>query len=127
VEGELGLTDTARITVAEPPSLGDAVLWRRGPTTGPQHARTADPRFRRNERIRLELPTSLDEPAAARLIDRNGQPMSVPVEVSERPDARGPFRWIVADLGLAPLAAADYAIEVTQGQAKQLTAFRVVP
>jgi len=102
-------------------------MWRRGPSTGPQHLRTADPRFRRNERIRLELATSSAEPATARLIDRSGQPMTVPVEVTERPDPSGAFRWVVADLALAPFGPADYAIEVTQGPSKQLTAFRVVP
>jgi len=126
VEGELGLIDTARVSVKSPPSLGDAVLWRRGPTTGPQHLRTADPRFLRNERLRLELPTLMTEPATARVIDRNGQAMSVPVEVSTRADAVG-FTWIVVDLGLAPFGAADYAIEVTQGQTTQMTSFRVVP
>jgi len=126
VEGELGLIDTARISVKSPPSLGDAVMWRRGQTTGPQHLRTADPRFQRNERLRLELPTSSAEPATARVIDRNGQAMSVPVEVSTRPDAAG-FTWVVVDLGLAPFGPADYAIDVTQGQMRQMTAFRVVP
>ena len=127
VEGELALSDIARVSVKESLPLGDAVLWRRGPSTGPQHLRTADPRFQRNERIRLELATSSAEPATARLIDRSGQPMTVPVQVSERPDPSGAFRWVVVDLALAPFAAADYGIEVTQGQAKQLTAFRVVP
>jgi VWFA-related protein len=127
VEGELALSDTARVSVKESLPLGDAVLWRRGPSTGPQHLRTADPRFQRNERIRLELATSSAEPATARLIDRSGQPMTVPLQVSERPDPSGTFRWVVVDLALAPFAAADYGIEVTQGQAKQLTAFRVVP
>jgi VWFA-related protein len=127
VEGELGLIDTARISVKSPPSLGDAIMWRRGPSTGPQHRRTADPRFQRNERIRLELATSSAEPATARVIDRNGQPMTVPVEVSERPDPSGSFQWVVVDLGVAPFAPADYAIEVSQGQTRQITAFRVVP
>jgi hypothetical protein len=125
MEGELALIDTARISVKSPPSLGDAVMWRRGPSTGPQHLRTADPRFQRNERLRLELPTSSTESATARVIDRNGQTISVPVEVSTRPDSG--FSWVVVDLGLAPFGPADYAIDVTQGQMKQLTAFRVVP
>ena len=127
VEGELGLTDAARVTVKEGVPLGDAVLWRRGPSTGPQHLRTADPRFLRSERLRLELATSATEPASARLIDRNGQPMTVPVEVSDRPEPAGGFRWIVVDLAIAPLGPADYAVEVTQGPWKQLTPFRVVP
>ena len=125
MEGELALIDTARISVKSPPSLGDAVMWRRGPSTGPQHLRTADPRFQRNERLRLELPTSSTESATARVIDRNGQTISVPVEVSTRPDAG--FSWVVVDLGLAPFGPADYAIDVTQGQMRQMTAFRVVP
>ena len=33
----------------------------------------------------------------------------------------------IIDLGLAPFAAGDYAIEVAQGEARQVTAFRVVP
>jgi hypothetical protein len=127
VEGELGLTDTARVSVKDAASLGDAVLWRRGPSTGPLHMRTADPRFQRSERIRLELATSSAEPTTARVIDRSGQPMSVPVEVTQRPDTSGSFSWVVVDLGLAPFGPADYAIEVTQGSAKQMTAFRVVP
>jgi VWFA-related protein len=127
VDGELGLSDTARVSIKDASSLGDAVLWRRGPSTGPQHQRTADPRFQRSERVRLELPTSSDEPAAARVIDRNGQPISVPVEVGGHADLSGAFRWVVVDLGLAPFGPADYAIEVTQGQARQMTAFRVVP
>jgi VWFA-related protein len=127
VDGELGLSDTARVAVKDDMPLGDAVMWRRGPSTGPQHLRTADPRFQRNERIRLELASSSTEPATARLIDRSGQPMTVPVQVSERPDPSGAFRWVVVDLALAPFGPADYAIEVTQGQAKQQTAFRVVP
>ena len=127
VDGELALSDTVRVSVKDGTPLGDAVMWRRGPSTGPQHLRTANPRFRRNERIRLELATSSAEPATARLIDRSGQPMTVPVEVTERPDPSGAFRWVVADLALAPFGPADYAIEVTQGPSKQLTAFRVVP
>jgi VWFA-related protein len=127
VEGELGLIDTARISLKPSPSLGDAVMLRRGPSTGPQHLRTADPRFQRNERLRLELATSSAEPATARAIDRNGHAISVPVEVSERADPSASFRWVVVDLGLAPFGPADYAIEVTQGQSKQMTAFRVIP
>jgi VWFA-related protein len=126
VEGELGHIDTARISVKSPPSLGEAVMWRRGPTTGPQHLRTADPRFQRSERLRFELATSSAEPASARVVDRNGQTISVPVEVSTRPDPAG-FTWVVVDLGLAPFGPADYAVDVTQGQMRQMTAFRVVP
>jgi hypothetical protein len=127
VDGELGLSDTSRVSVKEAPALGDAVLWRRGPSTGPQYMRTADPRFQRTERMRLELATSSAESATARVIDRNGQPITVPVEVGERADTSGSFKWVVVDLGLAPFAPADYGVEISQGQTKQMTAFRVIP
>jgi VWFA-related protein len=126
VEGELGLSDTIRVAIKPNASLGDAVLLRRGPSTGPQFMRTADPRFQRNERIRLELATNAAQPATARLVDRTGAPVSIPLEVTERPDPAG-FKWIVVDVSLAPLAAADYAVEVAPGEASQLTAFRVIP
>ncbi len=121
------LTDTARVVLGQGTTLGEAVLWRRGPTTGLQHRRTADPRFQRSDRIRLEHPTSQPDSATARILDRNGHPLSVPAQVGERQDASGAFRWIVIDAALAPFAPGDYAIEVTQGSAKQVTGFRIVP
>jgi len=121
------LTDTARVVLSQGTTLGEAVMWRRGPTTGLQHRRTADPRFQRSDRIRLEHPTSQPGSATARILDRNGHPLSVPAQVGERQDASGAFRWIVIDAGLAPFAPGDYAIEVTQGSAKQVTGFRIVP
>jgi VWFA-related protein len=121
------LTDTARVVLSQGTTLGEAVLWRRGPTTGLQHRRTADPRFQRSDRIRLEHATSQPGSATARILDRNGHPLSVPVQVGERQDESGAFRWIVIDAALAPFAPGDYAIEVTQGSAKQVTGFRIVP
>jgi VWFA-related protein len=121
------LSDTVRVTLNRGTTLGEAVLWRRGPTTGLQHRRTADPRFLRSERLRLEHATTLTGAAKARMLDRNGNPLNVPVQVTEREDTVGGFRWIVVDASLAPLAPGDYAIEVTQGTAKQVTGFRVVP
>jgi hypothetical protein len=95
-------------------------------TTGPQYLRTADPRFARTDRIRLELAAAGGGGAAARLLDKLGKPLQVPVAVTERADPAG-FSWIVADATLSPLAAGDYAIEVTQGEGRQVTAFRIVP
>ena len=121
------MTDTARVVLNEGMTLGEAVLWRRGPTTGLQHRRTADPRFQRNDRIRLEHATTQAGPATARILDRNGKPLGVPAQVTERQDPSGGFRWIVVDAALAPFAPGDYAIEVSQGSAKQVTGFRIVP
>jgi len=123
----LPLTDLIRVTVPDmPTAIGEAVMSRRGPSTGLRHVLTADPRFQRNERLRLELPTALPDAATARLLDRSGTPLRVPVTLSERPDPDG-FRWITADVTLAPLAAGDYSIEVIVGKYSQLTPFRLVP
>ena len=126
-DSSLALSDTARVVLSSNQALGEAVMWRRGPTTGLQHRRTADPRFQRSDRLRFEHATTLSEPPKARLLDRNGNPLSVPVQVTERPDESAAFRWIVVDAALAPFAPGDYAVEVTQGTAKQVTAFRIVP
>jgi VWFA-related protein len=121
------LTDTARVVLSESSALGEAVMWRRGPSTGPRYLRTADPRFTRNDRLRLELATSAATPATARMLDRNRNELSVPAQVSERADPSGAFRWIVIDALLSPFAAGDYAVEVTQGREKRVTEFRIVP
>ena len=125
---DLVVTDTLRLIVpAAASNLGEAVLWRRGPTTGTQYLRTADPRFQRSDRVRLELPAMGEGKPTGRMLDRLGNPMFVPVQVSEKPDPSGAFRWIVADATLAPLTNGDYAIEVVLGTAKQITAFRLAP
>jgi len=120
------LSQIDRITIAAGPvTIGEGVLWRRPATVGSVLVQTADPRFRRTEQLRLELPTSSDAPAAARMLDRTGAPLQVPVDVSVRQE--NGVRWIVADLLLTPLAPGDYAIEVQQGDASRLTPFRLVP
>jgi len=125
----LVLTDTARVSVtaSRREELGAPVVWRRGPSTGPRHVQTADARFSRSERIRLEMATTVPGTAAARLLDRAGQPIQVPVQVSARPDDSGPFRWIAADATLAPLAPGRYTIEVTLGALRQTFEFALVP
>ena len=97
------------------------------PASGVSYVETADPRFRRNERLRLELPAASSAGAEARVVDRNGAPIQMPIQVSTRPDPSGGFQWIVVDATMAPFAAGDYAITVTQEGAVQATAFRVMP
>jgi VWFA-related protein len=124
----LPVVDTARLVVPKDlPALGDSLIWRRGPSTGPQFVITADPRFQHSDRIRVEIPTSISGTPTARMLDRFGKPNQVPVIVTERPEPSTQFRWIVAEAVLAPLAPGDYAIETTVGNAKQVTAFQLVP
>ena len=93
----------ARVTVPDAVSrLGEAVLLRRGATTGQRYIRTADPRFQRNDRLRLELPTDAADAASALLRDMRGAALTVPLQMSERPEASGAFRWIVVDYRSRP-------------------------
>jgi len=126
-DDKVELSDTARVVMKEGSTLGEAIIWRRGPSTGPRYLRTADLRFQRSDRLRLELATTATSPGAARMLDRNGNSLSVPVQVSERPDPSATFRWIVIDATLSPLAPGDYSVEVTQDEAKQITGFKLVP
>jgi hypothetical protein len=93
--------------------------------TGNEELPTADVRFRRSERLRVEVPSAVDV-TSARLLDRNGKPMpTIPVSVSTRTDADG-TRWATGELLLAPLAPGDYVVEVVAGETRTLAAFRVV-
>ena len=107
------------------PDDGSA-LFRAGSAARAPFSATTDPRFRRIERLRIELPARDTAPATARLLDRRGEPLAVPVGVTERVDASTGTRWTVLDVTLAPLAIGDYVIEVTQGESVRYTAFRVV-
>jgi VWFA-related protein len=105
---------------------------RRGPSTGLQYVPTADARFRRTERLRLEVPRAPgDAQPAAQVLGRDGQPLPLPVALSERDDADSGARMVVVDVTLAPLAQGEYAVEITlaQGERKDIAtyAFRIVP
>jgi hypothetical protein len=99
---------------------------RRGVTTGNRQVQTADLRFRRTEQLFVEIPTVSSEVPTARLLDRTGKVMAVPVTSAVRDDPDG-SRWRTAQLMLSPLAPGDYIIEITTGAERTLTAFRVLP
>ncbi len=124
--GALPATDTARISLAAPPDSNGVLFNRRGITSGNREAPTADLRFRRSERLIVLLPTLSSDAVSARLLDRTGKPISIPVSATIREDADG-SRWRVAELALAPLATGDYLIELTAPAQRTLTAFRVLP
>ena len=120
--------DFARVTIPpEPAPLGEAILSRRPSGPGGRFTRTADPRFRRNEVLRFELPTDAGTAAIARLLDSKGGQLPVAVQVSEQPDVSEGFRWIVVDVPMIALAPSHYAIEVTQAESTRIAAFTVVP
>jgi VWFA-related protein len=127
-DDELSVSDTIRVKV-DPATLqlGEALLWRRGPSVRSSYEETADPRFRRTERLRLEFPTAAGGDASARLLDRAGHPLAIPAEVTARTDASDAFEWLIVEAPINALAPGDYAIEITQNGSMRVTAFRVVP
>jgi VWFA-related protein len=119
--------EVLRFAIPESPGAAGALFVRRGPSTANKEVPTADLRFRRSESIRLEIPTTADAAGAARLLDRTGKPLAVPVAAAMRDDADG-SRWLTAQLALAPLAPGDYVIELASSpQQRALVAFRVIP
>ncbi len=122
-----GGTETVTVPIVLPAAsaASGAVFVRRGPQTGNKDTPTADPRFRRSERVRVEVPSATPA-TGARLLDRTGKPTPVPVASGTRNDADG-SRWATADLALAPLAPGDYVVEVMAESTRTLVAFRVIP
>jgi hypothetical protein len=115
-----------RVTIPPAPDATGALFSRRGAATGNKDVPTADLRFRRSEQVRVEIPIAAGDPLTARLLDRTGKRLAVPVTAALRDDADG-SRWATAQLALAPLAPGDYAIEISSGDRRMISAFRVVP
>ena len=118
--------DLLHIAVPAASASVGAIFTRRGPSTGNKEVPTADLRFRRNERLHVEIPTLSTSVPGTRLLDRTGKPLAVPVAGALRDDTDG-SRWQTGDLALAPLAQGDYVIELSDGHNRILAAFRVVP
>lgn len=112
--------------------IGSAALaYRRGPSTGLAHVPTADARFRRTERLRIEVPIAGDVAASGRLLTRDGKPMPLNVTYQVRRDDSRARSFGQAEVILSPLAAGEYVLELTfkAGGADRAIAygFRVVP
>jgi VWFA-related protein len=121
-------TDILRLDLAT--SLGQPMLFRRGPSTGNRLVPAGSFQFSRTERAHLEFAAGADtKSGTARLLDKAGGPLTVPVTTGERTDAQTGERWLTADVSLAALAAGDYVVEFTTGEAasqkKVMTPLRV--
>jgi VWFA-related protein len=120
--------DLLQLAVPASPSPVGSLLVRRGPFTGPKEMPTADLRFRRSEQLRVEVPIVSSTPSSsssARLLDRNGKAMAVPITTANRDDADG-SKWVTAQVPLTPLGPGDYIVEVMAGNTKTLTPIRIV-
>jgi hypothetical protein len=122
--------------VTVPPDTAEVatggLALRRGPSTGLSFVPTADPRFRRTERLRLEVPIAAEGfTGTGRLLTATGQATPVIVAFSTRTDEATKQQFGVADVTLAPLAESDYVIELSltrNGKTETVNyGFRVVP
>ena len=125
--GEAPLSDVVRVDLnAVSP---EPVLCRRGLSTGNRVQPAAGFEFSRTDRLRIELPlTAAAKPGTGRFLDRNAQPLQIPVQVGEKQDPDGQ-RWLTADATLSALGAGDYVVELTFSddgtERRVLTAIRV--
>jgi len=127
--GRESLEDTAEIRRAADSLVGAPVLYRGRPAATSPLRPVADLDYWRTERVHVEwaLTGEIDQ-RSARLLGRTGQPLAVPVSVTEREtDGR---RVMAADLNLAPLSPGQYVIELTVGRGAttelRFVAFRVL-
>ena len=105
------LMDAAKLDLD--PALLQPLLFRRGLSTGNRVQPAAGFQFSRTDRLHMELPIATTAtPGAGRFLDRNAQPLQIPVQVGEKTDAEGQ-RWLTADATLSALGAGDYVVEVT--------------
>jgi VWFA-related protein len=119
----------AGVTPASAPLVGEPILYRGRPAATSPLRPVADLQYRRIERVHVEwaIAGELDQ-RSARLLGKNGQPLAIPVTVTEREtDGR---KVIAADLNLAPLSFGDYVLELTVGRGTEtvvkLVAFKVI-
>jgi VWFA-related protein len=132
IAGGAGAERTSDSVTAElRPGLSRPLLFRRGQSTANRLQPAASFLFSRTERVRLEVPIDPAwTPGAARLLDKAGQPLAIPVTAAERTEMGGGQRWLTADVTLAPLAPGDYAIELSattpDGEQRTVTAIRIV-
>jgi len=121
--------ETIEIKRSTPGLLGEAIVYRGRPAATSPLRPVADLHLRRTERIHVEWPMTGDlDQRSARLLSRNGQPLAIPVGVTER-ETQG-RKAVAADLNLAPLSAGEYVIELTAGRGAEtvvrLVAFKVL-
>lgn len=103
---------------------------RRGPSTGLTYVRATEARFRRTERLRIEVVLPAGASATAgRVLTSQGQALPLIVTVSTQ-ETNGQTVTI-ADVTLAPLAIGEYVLEVAyelNGQRENTTyGFRIIP
>jgi VWFA-related protein len=131
----MGATESLRVVVPRPkdeaPPMSQPVMFRRGPFTGAGWQPAGDLRYRRQERVKVELPV-LGTPAAVdiHLLDRSGKTLTtIPVTSATREEEG---RTVVSgEVTLAPLTTGDYVLEISFARGdttqKVLAPFQIIP
>ena len=120
--GDIPFTDAVSVDVVS--GLPPPLMFRRGPSTGNRYEPAGQPQFSRTERVRFDVPKVTGVSAVtARILDRNGNGVEVPVTHSEREG------WWSAEVILAAVGPGDYLVELTgtaaNAEQKVVAAFRV--
>ena len=111
-EGQTPQVENISIARAGGKLLGEPIAYRAAAPASAPLRPIAAYHFRRTERMRVEWPVLKTlESQQARLLDRKGQPLEIPVVVTTR-DVEG-RSVLAADVNLAPLSNGDYLIELT--------------
>jgi VWFA-related protein len=130
LRGEDNATESGTVSIERTGStvLGRPIVYRAASAAAAALRPAAAFSFRRTERLRVEWPVrqAVASPQA-RLLDRNGKTLAVPLTVATR--EAGATTTLTTDLSLAPLSAGDYLIEITvktgDTTEQQLVAIRV--
>jgi VWFA-related protein len=113
VRGESSIpeADTVGVERYAGPLLGRPTAYRAASAAAAAFRPLAAFHFRRTERVRLDWPTLKPlETHSARLLDRTGKPLAVPVTLTLREQDGQPV--LSGMLNLAPLSIGDYLIEL---------------
>lgn len=126
--GQPSQTDSVTIARRAGTLLGDPIAYRAPASAAAPWRPLAAFHFRRTERLRVEWPALADVTSHdARLLDRKGQPLEVPVTVTT--SGEGTSKLVVATLNLAPLGIGEYVVELTarggETVERELVAIRV--
>ena len=121
-------SDTVGIERGKGPLLGQPLAYRAASAAASAYRPLAAFQFRRTERVRLEWPiTQTLESHQARLLDRTGKPLAIPLTTAVRES--GGATVLATDVNLAPLSNGDYLVEVSAAAAdktdRQLVGIRV--
>jgi VWFA-related protein len=103
---------------------------RRGPSTGLKYVPAGEPRFRRTERLRIEVPMSAEATGGAGRV-LTAQAQTMPLIVSYSTQQTGGRLFGVAEVALAPLAVGQYQLELSyeiKGYRESVSyAFSIIP